>query len=87
MIKNMLAYNLLLHRWGILMNRYSLKRLNPRSGQGLVEYTLVIGLVAVALIVVLTVVGELIRDNYLGNFQKVSDAVLPSTSSAPPSGG
>jgi len=69
------------------MNNYCLKRLNPRSGQGLVEYTLVIGLVAVALIVVLSLVGELIRDNYLGNFQRVADSVLPTTSSPPPSGG
>ncbi len=68
------------------MNRYCLKRLNRRSGQGLVEYTLVISLVAIALLVVLSLVGQLIRDNYLGNFQRVADSVLPSTSSPPPSG-
>ncbi|HEY9068778.1 MAG TPA: Flp family type IVb pilin [Candidatus Ozemobacteraceae bacterium] len=55
-------------------------RLSPRSGQGLVEYTLVIALVALALISILTVVGQIINNNYLANFGKILDAVVPSGS-------
>ncbi|HOY67155.1 MAG TPA: hypothetical protein PLP29_09710 [Candidatus Ozemobacteraceae bacterium] len=55
-------------------------RRSSRSGQGLVEYTLVIALVALALISILTVVGQIINSNYLANFGKILDSVVPSGS-------
>jgi len=45
-----------------------------------VEYTLVIALVALALISILTVVGQIINSNYLANFGKILDSVVPSGS-------
>lgn len=71
------------NRGGDNMAKYCLKRHNPRSGQGLVEYVLVISLVAISLIIVLSTVGQIIRDNYIGNFNRVADAVLPPTPPKP----
>lgn len=50
----------------------SIQRLfRSRRGQGMVEYGLIIGLVAVAVIAVLTTMGTEIRDM----FQRIADAL------------
>ncbi len=62
------------------MNRYQMNRLNPRSGQGLVEYSLIIGLVALALVATLGLLGNILSTNYIGNIGKMLTAVDQSGS-------
>lgn len=56
----------------------ALSKLQEKKGQGMVEYALIIGLVAIVVIAVLVLLGPAISDK----FQEIIDALSPDA--APP---
>lgn len=54
---------------------YALTKISNEKGQGMVEYALIIGLVAIVVIAVLVLLGPAIS----GTFQKIIDKLSPST--------
>ena len=57
-----------------------MRRLQKRnSGQGLIEYALIISLVAITLLVLLTTLGETASGGLLGNVQTAVESVESST--------
>ncbi|WP_338025774.1 Flp family type IVb pilin [Clostridium rhizosphaerae] len=54
---------------------YALTKINNEKGQGMVEYALIIGLVAIVVIAVLVLLGPAIS----ATFQKIIDKLSPST--------
>jgi len=57
------------------MNKHIICRLNPRSGQGLVEYALIIGLIAIAAIAALSTLSSTISVYYFGNTGAITNAL------------